>query len=108
MLRASFFSSIASVFAPVLLCAVAACSSSSGPSLDPARSNCETVCNKAHDCGSSTLDEAKCADDCSTKSKNDTSYKDNITQCSDCVNDKECTEAGKCTGDCFNAIVKAP
>ncbi len=57
---ASIFSSLACVLA----LSAAACSSSSGPSLDPAKSNCKVVCNKAHECIDTSSDADKCATDC--------------------------------------------
>ena len=94
---------VSCVFASIL---VAACSASNGPSLDPARSNCSVVCQKSHDCVSSGSNVDACTDSCANKS-NDTSYKDKVTECSDCVAPKACSDAAKCTGDCFSLVVSS-
>ena len=84
-----------------------ACSSSSGPSLDPARSNCNTACTKLHDCVDKNRSIDSCTDDCAKKSDDDTSYKDKIQTCSDCVEPKACSEVGSCTDDCLNALLSS-
>lgn len=98
---ASIFSSLACVLA----LSAAGCSSSSGPSLDPAKSNCKVVCNKAHDCINTSSDADKCATDCDGKSDGDTSYKDKIQTCSDCLEPLACGDIAKCGSDCFPAAV---
>ncbi len=83
-----------------------ACASASGPSLDPARTNCNVVCQKAHDCVNGNSNVDSCTSNCANKSS-DTSYKDKVQQCADCVQPKACSQAASCTGDCFNLIVSS-
>jgi hypothetical protein len=80
---------------------ITACSSSSGPSLDPAKTNCSNVCQKAHDCISQDTDVAKCTDNCDSKSSNDDVYKAKVGECADCAEPKACSEVSSCTGDCL-------
>jgi hypothetical protein len=83
---------------------LAACASASGPSLDPTRSNCDTVCTKAHDCLGT--DENTCSDNCTSKSGSDSSYKASVAACGDCVVDKTCTEVASCTDNCLSTIAQ--
>jgi hypothetical protein len=83
-----------------------ACSSASGPSLDPTHTNCNDVCQKAHDCGSSSTNVSSCTDNCVKKSSS-TSYKDNVQTCADCVQPKSCSDAAQCVGDCFNLVLSS-
>jgi len=78
-----------------------ACSSSSGPSVDPARTNCTNVCQKAHDCVNPNADVAKCTDDCDSKSSSDNVYQAKVENCANCVEPKACTETSSCLGDCL-------
>ena len=79
---------------------IAACSSSSGPSLDPAETNCNNVCQKAHDCINQNADVNKCTSDCKSKSSDDV-YKAKVSECADCAEPKACSEVSSCTGDCL-------
>jgi hypothetical protein len=88
----------------VAVAATPACSSSVGPSLDPNRSNCNAVCDKAHDCLGT--DSSSCSDNCTTKSDNDDSYKSSVAACSDCVVDKSCTDVPTCADNCLSAVTQ--
>jgi hypothetical protein len=88
----------------VAMAAVAACSSASGPSLDPNRSNCDTVCGKASDCLGTNA--SSCSDNCTTKSDNDSSYKSSVAACADCVHDKTCPDVSSCSDNCLSAVVQ--
>jgi hypothetical protein len=88
----------------VTLATAAACSSSVGPSLDPNRSNCDAVCDKAHDCLGT--DSTSCSDNCTTKSDNDDSYKSSVAACSDCVVDKSCPDVAGCADNCLSAVTQ--
>jgi hypothetical protein len=89
-----------SFFLAVFLVLAAACSSSSGPSLTPARTNCSNVCEKAHDCLNPSMDVARCTDDCDRNSS-DAVYEAKVGECANCVEPKACTETASCTGDCL-------
>src|SRR5689334_14631226 len=81
--------------------AVAACSSSSGPSLNPAKTNCSNVCEKAQECLNKDADVDKCTNDCDSKSSNDNVYKAKVEDCANCVEPKACSEVSSCAGDCL-------
>lgn len=95
------------LIASAFLASVAvACASASGPSLDPTRTNCADVCQKAHDCVSSGTNVGSCTDSCVNKSS-DTSYKDKVQTCADCIQPKSCSDAAQCTGDCFSLVASS-
>ncbi len=81
-----------------------ACASAAGPSLNPAHTNCNVVCQKAHDCLNNNSNVDSCTSNCTNKSS-DQSYKDKVQLCADCVQPKACSATGSCTGDCFNLVV---
>jgi hypothetical protein len=80
-----------------------ACSSASGPSLDPDKSNCNTVCEQAQKCINSTLDVDDCTNNCDNKSSDD-SYKNSVAACADCVVGKTCTDSTSCISNCLSAV----
>jgi hypothetical protein len=97
-----------SIASSVLLSAMFfGCSSSTGPSLDPQKSNCETACGKLHDCISDSTNTDKCTSDCSSQSDKDDVYKAKVTSCSDCLaNNNDCTSAAKtCSDDCLKIVL---
>ena len=83
------------------LSALFACSSSSGPSLDPAKTNCSNVCEKAQECVDKNADVEKCTNDCDSKSSSDNVYKAKVEDCANCVEPKTCSDTASCTGDCL-------
>jgi hypothetical protein len=83
--------------------ACVACSSATGASLDPAKSNCNTVCEQAHMCLTSSLDVDSCTDSCDNKSSYDT-YKSEVSACADCVADKTCNDSASCIGNCLSTV----
>lgn len=84
---------------------VAACSSSSGPSLDPAKTNCSNVCDRARECVNKDADVEKCTNDCDSKSSNDNVYKAKVEECANCVTPKTCSEVSSCVGDCLKVYL---
>jgi len=83
--------------------AVAACSSATGPSLDPDKSNCSVVCEQAQKCVSSSIDVDNCTDNCDSKSSDD-SYKNSVAACADCVASKTCSDSLSCLSNCLSAV----
>jgi hypothetical protein len=83
--------------------AVVGCSSASGASLDPSKSNCETVCNQAQMCVTPSLNVDNCVDNCDSKSSDD-SYKSSVSACADCVQGKTCTDSAMCVDNCLSAV----
>jgi hypothetical protein len=83
------------------LTSVLGCSSSSGPSIDPARTNCANVCEKARTCVNQNADVAKCTNDCDSKSSADNVYKAKVESCANCVEPRACSETGTCIDDCL-------
>ena len=80
-----------------------ACSSASGPSLDPDKSNCNTVCQQAQTCVAPTLNVENCTNSCDNKSSDD-SYKNSVSACADCVEGKTCSDATSCVSNCLSAV----
>lgn len=80
------------------------CTSASGPSIDPARSNCNTVCNKIRDCGDANFDTTKCSDDCTSRSDREDVYEAKIKECAECAEPKACSEVNSCAGDCLKTL----
>lgn len=80
-----------------------ACSSATGPSLDPNKSNCNTVCDQAQKCVNPNLDADSCSNQCDQKSSDD-SYKNSVSACADCVADKTCTDSASCVDNCLSAV----
>jgi hypothetical protein len=93
------------VLAGAVLALIVACSSSSGPSIDPARTNCSNVCQKAHDCVNQNADVVKCTDDCDSKSSADNVYQAKVQNCADCVAPKACSETTSCLDDCLRVYL---
>lgn len=81
--------------------AAIACSSSSGPSLDPAKTNCSNVCEKAQECVDKNANVDKCTSDCENKSDSDNVYKAKVEDCANCVEPKTCSDTPSCAGDCL-------
>jgi hypothetical protein len=79
------------------------CSSASGPSLDPTKSNCSTVCEQAQMCLTMSLDVDSCTDSCDNKSSDD-SYKNSVAACADCVAGMTCTDSANCVGNCLATV----
>jgi hypothetical protein len=94
------------LLAAFALVAPLACASANGPSLDPARSNCTDVCEKAYECASGATTIQSCTKSCTTKSA-DATYRDKVALCADCLLPKSCSEAPSCAGGCFALVVSA-
>lgn len=84
----------------LVTCGLAACSSASGPSLDPDKGNCAVVCGKAHDCIDDTVDKSACTSSCDDRSSDDV-FAAKVKDCADCAEPKACTEVSGCAGDCL-------
>ena len=80
-----------------------ACSSAAGPSLNPNKTNCATVCDQAQMCVNQSLDVDNCTNECDDKSSDD-SYKNSVAACADCVHDKTCTDSANCVDNCLSAV----
>jgi hypothetical protein len=82
------------------LCFYVGCSSASGPSLDPSKTNCSIVCGKVHDCVDSNADTDSCTNSCDSKSS-DNVYKAKVEDCANCAEPRACSEVSSCAGDCL-------
>ena len=83
----------------------AACASSSGPSLDPNRTDCNDVCNAAAQCANAN--QQTCSDKCTAKAKSDSSYASAVKACSDCTTTKtSCTDLLGCSNNCLSAVTQ--
>jgi hypothetical protein len=79
-----------------------ACSSATGPSLDPTQSN--VVCDQAGQC--LNADSSSCSNNCVTQSNNSESYKNSVAACADCVAGKSCADTASCSGNCLSTIAQ--
>lgn len=84
-----------------------ACSSAAGPSLDPAHSNCNIVCEQANMCSPTKVDVDSCENDCDSKSSSDDSYKASVTDCATCVNGKTCSDSTNCASNCLSTVTSS-
>jgi hypothetical protein len=97
--RLSFVGAICALFA------LAACSSSNGPSLDPNETDCNDVCSAAAQCANAN--QQQCTDNCTSKSNGDSSYASAVKSCSDCTTTKtSCTDLLACSDNCLSAVTQ--
>jgi hypothetical protein len=91
----------------VALCLGAlACSSAAGPSLDPAHTNCNVVCEQAGKCGPSGFNVDSCESNCDDKSSDDT-FKASVNDCATCVNGKSCADSVGCADNCVSTVTSS-
>jgi hypothetical protein len=83
---------------------VVACSSATGPSLDPTQSNCNVICDQAEQC--LNTNGSSCSSNCVTQSNDSESYKNSVAACADCVAGKSCTETASCSGNCLSTLAQ--
>jgi hypothetical protein len=81
------------------------CTSASGPSLDPHKSNCSVVCDKVQGCIDKDIDTDKCVDDCDDKSDDDDVFAAKVKECAECTEPKACTETSVCVDDCLRIFM---
>lgn len=83
--------------------AALACSSAAGPSLDPAHTNCNVVCEQAGKCTPAGFNVDNCETSCDNKSSDDT-YKASVADCATCVDGKTCTDSASCASNCLSTV----
>jgi hypothetical protein len=93
--------------APVIALTSLACSSANGPSLDPAHTNCNIVCEQANMCSPTKVVVDSCENSCDSKSSSDDSYKASVTDCATCVNGKTCTDSASCVDNCLATVTSS-
>lgn len=96
------------VFAAVVATTAAlamGCSSASGPSLNPAKSDCNTACAKNQECVAKDSNVTACTDKCDAKAKNDDVYRAKVKACAECVEPRACSELSTCVDDCLRAVL---
>src|ERR1700722_6571129 len=79
-----------------------ACSSATGPSLDPTQSNCNVICDQAGTC--LNANSSNCSSNCVTQSNSSESYKNSVAACAACVAGKSRSETASCSGNCLSTL----
>lgn len=92
------------ILGSVALCGVGMFSLSSCDSVDAAF-DCQSVCQRYHDCFDKDYDVGKCRSSCRDRAANDSTVREKADTCEACIDEKSCTGAVfNCSPSC-SAIV---
>jgi hypothetical protein len=67
--------------------------------------DCQSVCNRYHDCYNADYDVDACRQRCRTASENNPKVREDADKCEACIDDKSCLTAPFSCGDSCSTIV---